>query len=763
MRRWATDGSIKIVALHLRLQKEPKRAAEAKLIPTCHGEEALLDIAKLKPNFDDTDGRGSLGDQAHATTEADNLVQKNPIHEFYAGRRNALDGALTQMHVARQFTDTSLTVSEVFGLVREHVHDLDQVNAARVLRTIAAVVKYNRETITHHDNRGTLRLLFEAVRRRGGGLGLVVSDVQSTLRSFVIFAESGVRVDPVAVQSVSFELLHFGNSQVNVGRKPQLMRYTLKQCLRLAELGLEIEPEVLHGLMDAVRIASSHPKWFGPPAALTLEVVHRLAEMGAVVDPAAVRALKDAAARKLTVVWARNDSSNTVGAKADTEEKDLSGRNDSPCAADADAEAETTEEDVLGRDTFRYTTDTDAGANTTEEEIAEASAGAGAKSCDDVGEDKDDHHRLRTWKRLLEEMPTASVLLKDPSTGGKAVVRRMAFYGDRYLNASVAHAMQLQHPPGIRNARRGSRGNNTANKRALDTTSLGRMSTLFGKGTSNMLLARLLPRLLTPDMVAAVPAAATSADTKSHQHKLGTMVEAVIFLVYEGFPEGPDAVAEVGAFLLAHAGASSDSKGRPQAERIAAKAGVKAGVLKTQQIEGDGSSGGGTRDATSPEIAILPSTSLSLHSASVAALAFQVGMWMALLPARERATLELHMSATVQAAHGKLSSEHAESASQQSLLSRFPSSRSGTGESQSSLFSKAAASRDTSAASASDTQASPLPIMGGKLVGRRAKTVDGALMHGQVSTGQQTTTNTRFPVPEILCLVLRCFDWFCVL
>lgn len=167
---------------------------------------------------------------------------------------------------------------------------------------------------------------------------------------------------------------------------------------------------------------------------------------------------------------------------------------------------------------------------------------------------EDDDTRLRTWKRLLSEVPVASVLPRDKSFGvsitegrDNDAAERLAFYGDKILSLSVARALYAQQMVS---------GGDAA------TRSLGELSSLFSACTSNLLFARLLPRLLTPAMVAAVPADALVA---GRQHSLGTMVEAAVCLVHEGGDEGPEAVAEVGAFLVAeaeaHAGAISNHKG----------------------------------------------------------------------------------------------------------------------------------------------------------------------------------------------------------
>ena len=124
---------------------------------------------------------------------------------------------------------------------------------------------------------------------------------------------------------------------------------------------------------------------------------------------------------------------------------------------------------------------------------------------------------------------------RDVEKDGDAV-RRMVFFGDKLLGSSVAQALQKQR-----------------NDSGGDTMTLGELSTLFGLTTSNLLLASLLPRLLPPCMEAAVATISASAITTCRNHSLGTMVEAAIYLVHEKYEEGPDAVAEVGAFILAQA------------------------------------------------------------------------------------------------------------------------------------------------------------------------------------------------------------------
>ena len=55
------------------------------------------------------------------------------------------------------------------------------------------------------------------------------------------------------------------------------------------------------------------------------------------------------------------------------------------------------------------------------------------------------------------------------------------------------------------------------------TLSVGEMSTLVAAARSNLLFARLLPRLLTPDMIAAVPANALV------WHRVGTSHHVILY------------------------------------------------------------------------------------------------------------------------------------------------------------------------------------------------------------------------------------------
>ena len=188
----------------------------------------------------------------------------------------------------------------------------------------------------------------------------------------------------------------------------------------------------------------------------------------------------------------------------------------------------------------------------TEEEDEEEDATENESSEEE--EDNDDDVRLRTWKKLLAKVPTASVLPRDTSFGVGVVegrdgdaAERLAFYGDKILNLSVARALYKQEMDAGGDA---------------TTLSVGEMSVLVAAARSNLLFARLLPRLLTPEMVALVP---ENALEEGRQHSVGTMVEAAVFMVHEGCDEGPEAVEEVGAFLLseaeAHVGAISNYKG----------------------------------------------------------------------------------------------------------------------------------------------------------------------------------------------------------
>ena len=102
--------------------------------------------------------------------------------------------------------------------------------------------------------------------------------------------------------------------------------------------------------------------------------------------------------------------------------------------------------------------------------------------------DPEDEDRLRTWRKLIVNVPIEKILPRDISFGpgierdGDAA-ERMAFFGDKYLNLSVAKALERQLLDGD------------------ETMSIGEMSVLCSSARSNMLFAKLLPKLLTPDMV----------------------------------------------------------------------------------------------------------------------------------------------------------------------------------------------------------------------------------------------------------------------
>ena len=150
---------------------------------------------------------------------------------------------------------------------------------------------------------------------------------------------------------------------------------------------------------------------------------------------------------------------------------------------------------------------------------------------------------LRMWHRALRDVPLARILPRDADFGAGAddavaverdgeTAERLAFFGDKLLNAAVASAVYDRH--GL----------------ALST---GEMSTLVARARSNQLFARLLPKLLREDMVAATP---EDAVRRGRAHSAGTMVEAAVFLVFENGGEAASAaIAEVGAFLLAEAAA----------------------------------------------------------------------------------------------------------------------------------------------------------------------------------------------------------------
>ena len=176
---------------------------------------------------------------------------------------------------------------------------------------------------------------------------------------------------------------------------------------------------------------------------------------------------------------------------------------------------------------------------------ARAGPRASASATVGAGENADamDAERLATWRRLLAEVPLAEVLPRDNTFGVDVPVEarnpdtteRLAFFGDKLLNAAVAEALY-----------------DTQMRTGGLNSPLGEMTKLVAAARSNALFARLLSRLLREDMVAAVPPDALAARTK--HHSVGTMVEAAVFLVHlRGGPEGAVAVAEVGAFLLSQA------------------------------------------------------------------------------------------------------------------------------------------------------------------------------------------------------------------
>ena len=147
---------------------------------------------------------------------------------------------------------------------------------------------------------------------------------------------------------------------------------------------------------------------------------------------------------------------------------------------------------------------------------------------------------LRTWHLALRDVPLARILPRDADFGPGVsdqerdgeTAERLAFFGDKLLNSAVASAVYERH--GL----------------ALST---GEMSTLVARARSNQLFAKLLPKLLREDMVAATPA---DAARRGRAHSAGTMVEAAVFLVFEkGGDAASAAIAEVGFFLLAEAAA----------------------------------------------------------------------------------------------------------------------------------------------------------------------------------------------------------------
>ena len=63
----------------------------------------------------------------------------------------------------------------------------------------------------------------------------------------------------------------------------------------------------------------------------------------------------------------------------------------------------------------------------------------------------DDDVRLRTWKRLIVDVPVLPVLPKDASFGGGIIAERrdaerLAFYGDKILNLSVVGLYKFANP-----------------------------------------------------------------------------------------------------------------------------------------------------------------------------------------------------------------------------------------------------------------------------------------------------------------------------
>ena len=63
----------------------------------------------------------------------------------------------------------------------------------------------------------------------------------------------------------------------------------------------------------------------------------------------------------------------------------------------------------------------------------------------------DDDGGLRTWKRLIVDVPVLPVLPKDASFGGgisaeRSDAERLAFYGDKILNRSVVGLYKFANP-----------------------------------------------------------------------------------------------------------------------------------------------------------------------------------------------------------------------------------------------------------------------------------------------------------------------------
>lgn len=161
-----------------------------------------------------------------------------------------------------------------------------------------------------------------------------------------------------------------------------------------------------------------------------------------------------------------------------------------------------------------------------------------------------DDEKLKTWRRLLADVPLARVLPRDAAFGvdanGRSVPRdgaeteRLAFFGDKVLNHAVAMSLYAQQ---VRMRERPGHEDDAS-------YCVGQMSTLVASARSNKLFTRLLARLLRDDMIAAVPPGALE---KGRAHSVGTMIEAAVFLVHEGSDEGQTAVDEVGLFLLEQA------------------------------------------------------------------------------------------------------------------------------------------------------------------------------------------------------------------
>jgi dsRNA-specific ribonuclease len=159
---------------------------------------------------------------------------------------------------------------------------------------------------------------------------------------------------------------------------------------------------------------------------------------------------------------------------------------------------------------------------------------------DDVTMDDENHASsppsLKIWWRVLRDVPLARILPRDSDFGAGVgderrsgeTAERLAFFGDKMLNAAVASALYDLHGLSL---------------------STGDMSTLAARARSNRMFANLLPALLREDMVAATP---QDAVLLGRSHSAGTMVEAAVFLVRTEFggADADAAIAEVGAFLL---------------------------------------------------------------------------------------------------------------------------------------------------------------------------------------------------------------------